>query len=61
MDDFEHGKNTTSLPAGLQSLTWNTKVHQLFPGDSEWKLADRYASEHASIHDILSHLSGLAA
>ena len=61
LDDFEQSKNVTSLPPGLASFTWSTKVHELLPGDAEWKLADPYASEHTNIRDMLSYLSGIAA
>ena len=60
IDDFAQGKNVTSLPPGLGTFTWKTKVQDLFPGnDSEWQLSDDWASEKANIIDILSHVSGL--
>jgi CubicO group peptidase (beta-lactamase class C family) len=57
MDDFAHGRNVTPLPSGLKTFNWDTKVKDILPGD--WKLMDDFASEKASIRDILSHLSGL--
>jgi CubicO group peptidase (beta-lactamase class C family) len=52
MDDFAAGRNETGLPHGVPSFNWDTKVQDLLP-DDEW------ASEKASIHDIMSHVSGL--
>jgi hypothetical protein len=57
IDDFAHGRNITPLPAGLTELTWDTKVKDLLPDD--WKLEERWASEKASLRDVLSHVSGL--
>ena len=58
IDDFEHGRNTTPLPGGLSSLTWKTKVADILPND--WQLMDPWASQKASLIDILTHLSGVA-
>jgi CubicO group peptidase (beta-lactamase class C family) len=57
MDDFLRGRNTTALPEEVEKITWKTKVQDLLPG--EWGLMDKWASEKANIHDILSHVSGL--
>ncbi|KZP12157.1 beta-lactamase/transpeptidase-like protein [Athelia psychrophila] len=55
--DFEQGRNTTALPADMTALNWNTKVKDLLP--AEWALQDEWASEKASIRDIMAHVSGL--
>ncbi|KAJ3482349.1 hypothetical protein NLI96_g7040 [Meripilus lineatus] len=61
MDDFAQGKNVTSLPAGMGSFTWKTKVQELFPGeDSDWELMDEVATKYTNIRDILSHMTGLS-
>jgi hypothetical protein len=57
MDDYAHGRNVTSLPNGLLTFDWDTKLRDLLPDD--WKLMDQSASEHARVRDILSHMSGL--
>lgn len=57
MDDFTNGRNVTALPPGLALFNWNTKVKDLLPG--EWALQDEWASEKASVRDILAHVSGL--
>jgi CubicO group peptidase (beta-lactamase class C family) len=57
INDFEHGTNKIKLPDRVDNFTWKTKVQDLLPG--EWGLVDKWASEKASVHDILSHLSGL--
>jgi hypothetical protein len=57
MDDFAHGRNTTALPADLQHFDWHTKVADVLPDD--WKLMDEWATQKATIRDILSHQSGL--
>jgi CubicO group peptidase (beta-lactamase class C family) len=56
IDDFASGRNATPLPAGVDELTWSTKVKDIFPG---WKLSDPNIYEHLSIKDALSHISGL--
>lgn len=53
MDDFDHGRNVTPLSNGLATFNWDTKVKDLLPG--EWKLYDEWATEKASLFDILSH------
>jgi hypothetical protein len=58
MDDFEHGRNTTPLPAGLSGLSWGSKVVDILGDD--WKLMDPWATEKANLIDILSHMSGLS-
>ncbi|KAI0821223.1 beta-lactamase/transpeptidase-like protein [Irpex lacteus] len=58
IDDFARGKNVTSLPDGLETFDWHTKVKDLLPGD--WKLKDEWASEKASVRDVLAHVSGLS-
>ena len=57
MDDFAHGRNSTSLPDGVNVFDWRTKVKDMLPND--WKLMDEWASEKATFRDILSHVSGL--
>lgn len=57
MDDFAHGRNKTALPPGLNTFDWNTKVKDILPG--QWSLKDEWASEKASIRDILAHVSGM--
>ncbi|KAF8995769.1 beta-lactamase/transpeptidase-like protein [Cyathus striatus] len=37
-------------------LDWNTKIADLIP---EWGLMDKYASDHATIQDLLSHRTGM--
>ncbi|KAF8495154.1 beta-lactamase/transpeptidase-like protein [Russula emetica] len=59
IDDFAHGRNTTSLPAGLSTLTWKTKVADILLND--WELMDPWASQKANLIDILSHVSGVAS
>jgi CubicO group peptidase (beta-lactamase class C family) len=56
-DDFAHGRNKTSLPAGLTSFNWDTKMHAILP--DQLQLMDKWASEKATVHDILAHVSGL--
>jgi hypothetical protein len=58
MDDFVHGRNTTPLPAGLSTLSWETKVVDIL--GSDWQLMDPWASEKANLIDIFSHVSGLS-
>ncbi|KZT41008.1 beta-lactamase/transpeptidase-like protein [Sistotremastrum suecicum HHB10207 ss-3] len=57
IDDFAQGRNKTSLPPNLNKLDWTTKVADLFPDD--WLLQDKWATESATLIDILTHLSGL--
>jgi len=57
IDDFAHGRNTTPLPPGLSTLTWDTKLAAILP--DAWKLMDDWASQKANLIDILSHVSGL--
>jgi CubicO group peptidase (beta-lactamase class C family) len=57
MDDYAHGRNMTPLPAGLVKLDWDTKLVDVLPG--EWALMDEWATEKASLKDIMSHTSGL--
>jgi CubicO group peptidase (beta-lactamase class C family) len=56
-DDFAYGRNVTSLPAGIDEFRWNTKMHAILP--KEWQLMDKWSSEKATVHDVLSHVSGL--
>ena len=58
MDDFAHGRNTTPLPPGTNSFTWETKVQDLLPSD-DWRLEDEWATERLNLKDALSHVSGL--
>jgi hypothetical protein len=55
--DFKTGKNVTSLPEDLHEVTWDTKIKDLLPED--WELADDWASEMASIRDVLAHVTGM--
>lgn len=57
IDDFASGRNTIALPSSLPKLNWDSRLSDLLPGD--WKLMDEYASEHATLEDLLSHVSGL--
>ena len=57
IDDYAEGRNSTPLPPGLSELTWSSKLKDILP--DEWKLQDEYASDHATLQDILSHVSGL--
>lgn len=59
MDDFANGRSVVPLPAGLQSFNWDTKVQDLFPGESDWLLADPWASAKTNIRDILTHQTGM--
>ncbi|KAH9180216.1 beta-lactamase/transpeptidase-like protein [Lactarius sanguifluus] len=55
IEEFAQGRNTTPLPTGLSSLSWQTKLADILPGD--WELSDPWASEKANLIDILSHVS----
>lgn len=57
MDDYAHGRNKTPLPPGLTRFDWYTKVKDILPDD--WKLMDEWATEKATVRDVLSHQSGL--
>ncbi|KAH9001593.1 beta-lactamase/transpeptidase-like protein [Lactarius akahatsu] len=57
IEEFAQGRNTTPLPTGLSSLSWQTKLADILPED--WELSDPWASEKANLIDILSHVSGL--
>ncbi|PIL26377.1 hypothetical protein GSI_12133 [Ganoderma sinense ZZ0214-1] len=59
MDDFLNGRNVTALPNGLQTFNWETKVQDLFPGDTVWELQDQWSTEKANVADTLSHVAGL--
>ena len=57
MEDFAYGRNKTPLPPTIQApFNWNSKMAELFP--DEWLLQDEWASEKATVKDILAHLSG---
>ncbi|KZP01788.1 beta-lactamase/transpeptidase-like protein [Calocera viscosa TUFC12733] len=56
IDDFQHGRNVTPLPAGV-SLDWTTKVADLLP--DEWHLQDSYAERHINLLDLLNHVTGM--
>jgi CubicO group peptidase (beta-lactamase class C family) len=56
IDDFAHGRNVTPLPGGVAELSWKTKVKDVLP---KLRLYDLCASEHVTIQDMLSHLTGL--
>jgi len=57
IDDFANGRNRTPLPAALSTLAWKSKVAHLLP--DAWKLMDHWASDKASLIDILTHVSGV--
>lgn len=57
IDDFTSGRNVTALPSGLTEITWRTRVADLLP--DEWELMDKWASDKATLKDILSHVSGI--
>jgi CubicO group peptidase (beta-lactamase class C family) len=59
MEDYANGRNSTPLPSGLAYFDWDTKMKDLLPND--WELQDRWASEFATVRDVLSHVSGLPA
>ncbi|KAH9051487.1 beta-lactamase/transpeptidase-like protein [Lactarius vividus] len=56
--EFAQGRNTTSLPTGLSTLSWQTKLADVIPGN--WELSDPWASKKANLIDILTHVSGLS-
>ncbi|KAF7348707.1 Beta-lactamase domain-containing protein [Mycena venus] len=57
MQDFADGKNTTALPQGVTEFNWETKMHDLLPG--EWKTEDEVSTREANLIDLLSHVTGL--
>ncbi|KIP11152.1 hypothetical protein PHLGIDRAFT_28072 [Phlebiopsis gigantea 11061_1 CR5-6] len=57
MDDFAQGRNQTALPSTIHPFDWSTKIKDLFP--DYWKLMDPWATDKATLRDILSHQSGL--
>ncbi|KAH9063776.1 beta-lactamase/transpeptidase-like protein [Lactarius deliciosus] len=57
IEEFVQGRNTTPLPTGLSTLSWQTKLVDILPGD--WELSDPWASKKANLIDILSHVSGM--
>ncbi|KAH9063769.1 beta-lactamase/transpeptidase-like protein [Lactarius deliciosus] len=59
IEEFAQGRNTTPLPIGLSTLSWQTKLADILPGD--WELSDPWASKKANLIDILTHVSGLAS
>ncbi|KAH9048273.1 beta-lactamase/transpeptidase-like protein [Lactarius hengduanensis] len=59
IEEFAQGRNTTPLPTGLSTLSWQTKLADILPGD--WELSDPWASEKANLIDILSHVSGMSS
>ncbi|KAH9063767.1 beta-lactamase/transpeptidase-like protein [Lactarius deliciosus] len=58
IEEFAQGRNSTPLPIGLSTLSWQTKLVDILPGD--WELSDPWASKKANLIDILTHVSGLA-
>ncbi|CCM05808.1 uncharacterized protein FIBRA_08042 [Fibroporia radiculosa] len=42
MDDFAQGHNVVPLPPNLAEFTWDTRIKDLFPGGSEWRLPDSW-------------------
>ena len=59
IDDFASGKNVTSLPSGLLSLTWQTKVNDLLPDD--WQLSDDWATAKRNIRPWKTRVGRLSA
>ncbi|KAF8207383.1 beta-lactamase/transpeptidase-like protein [Mycena galopus ATCC 62051] len=59
MQDFADGTNTTALPSGVTAFTWDTKMHDLLPG--EWMTEDEFSTKKADLRDLLSHVTGLPA
>ncbi|OSC96792.1 beta-lactamase/transpeptidase-like protein [Trametes coccinea BRFM310] len=57
MDDYAHGRNVTPLPPSVEVFDWDTKMHDLLPG--EWALEDPWASEKANLRDAFGHVTGL--
>ncbi|KZT69403.1 beta-lactamase/transpeptidase-like protein [Daedalea quercina L-15889] len=57
MDDFAQGRNITSLPPGVATFDWQTKLKDLLP--DEWALQDEWASGKTNIRDALSHVTGM--
>ncbi len=43
-------EHDTMLPNG-EKLDWTTKIKDVLP---EWKLMDEYASDHATVVDLMS-------
>ena len=57
MDDFAQGRNNTPLPPGVPRFDWYTPVKDILPDD--WQLMDDWATQRATVRDVLSHQSGL--
>lgn len=57
MDDFNNGRNMTSLPNSLETFDYETKIKDLLPG--LWATRDQFQYEKTNLRDILSHVSGL--
>ncbi|KAJ6571163.1 beta-lactamase/transpeptidase-like protein, partial [Mycena capillaripes] len=57
MQDFVTGKNATALPHGVTEFNWDTKLHDLLPG--EWMTEDQFSTSKADLVDLLSHATGL--
>jgi hypothetical protein len=57
IEEFAQGRNTSPLPASLSTLSWQTKLADILPGD--WELSDPWASKKANLIDILTHVSGM--
>ena len=57
MEDLVSGKNPVHLPSGLSTLSWKTKVKDILP---EFELQDRFATEHATLQDLVTHVTGQA-
>jgi CubicO group peptidase (beta-lactamase class C family) len=55
INDFKHGRNVTTLPAGLEELKWSSKLKDVVP---EWSSTDQDIYEHLTLRDALSHVSG---
>lgn len=49
IEESARGRNTTPLPTGLSTLSWQTDI---LPGD--WELSDPWASKKANLIDILT-------
>ncbi|KAF9812867.1 hypothetical protein IEO21_05918 [Rhodonia placenta] len=59
IDDFARGRNNTPLPSGLDVLTWDTRIRELFPGHSEWALQNPNAQANVTIRDALEQRVGI--
>ncbi|KAI9509853.1 beta-lactamase/transpeptidase-like protein [Russula earlei] len=58
IEDYANGRNSTPLPGNLTTLSWKTKVIDILP--DSWGLLDPWATQKASLIDILTHMTGVA-